>query len=55
MTNIIAVFGAITLASGATAAWRIGQRVPPADLIAVARATGSPRACVGFIQFCLKS
>jgi hypothetical protein len=52
--DVLAEFGAIALAIGVAAAWSIGQRVPARAVIDVARATGSPRACLGFIQFCLQ-
>jgi hypothetical protein len=48
---LIAVAGVIT---GGTMVWRVSQHVSPRDVLMVARATGSARACVGFILFCLR-
>ena len=45
----------MVLAVGSLSLWRIGQSVPPRDVFVVAKVTGSPRACLGFIQFCLES
>ena len=47
--------GLLALAAAAVIVWRIGQRVPLGDLVAIARVTGSPRACLGFILFCLRA
>ena len=43
----------VVMTVGATA-WHVSQRVSPRDLMMVARATGSARACIGFILFCLR-
>ena len=54
MMDLLAEFAVIALAISAVSVWRIGQRVPARALVDVARATGSPRACLGFLQFCLQ-
>jgi hypothetical protein len=48
---LIAVAGVMIV--GATV-WHITQCLSPQDLLMVARATGSARACVGYILFCLR-
>ena len=48
---LLAVAGVMTI--GATV-WHVGQRLSLRDLLMVARATGSARACVGYILFCLR-
>lgn len=50
--NILMLCGAAVLTTSTVAAWQVGKRVPTRDLIAVAQATGSPRACLDFICFC---
>ena len=52
--NILVLCGAAAIATSTVAAWQVGKRVPTRDLLAVAQATGSPRACLGFISFCLQ-
>lgn len=52
--GILAVVGVLAVAAGTATVWRIGHDVPPRDLIAVARATHSPRACLGFVRFCAR-
>jgi hypothetical protein len=51
MMGLIAVAGVMT--AGVTI-WRVTQRLSWQDLLMVTRATGSARACVGYILFCLR-
>jgi hypothetical protein len=47
----------IVVAGGMTAGvmvWRVRQSLSWQDVLMVARATGSARACVGYILFCLQ-
>jgi hypothetical protein len=48
---LIAVAGVMIVAA---TVWHVTQRLSPLDLLMVARATGSARACVGYILFCLR-
>ena len=51
MIGLIAIAGVMT--AGVTV-WCVTQRVSWQDMLMVARATGSARACVGYILFCLR-
>jgi hypothetical protein len=51
--DILPVVCVITAGATLATIWRVGHRVSLRDLAMVARATRSPRACVGFIRFCL--
>ena len=50
--EILAVVGFITVTAAGVAIRHVGRSVALRDLAMVARATRSPRACVGFIRFC---
>ena len=50
MMGLIALAGVMT--AGVTV-WRVTQRLSWQDVLMVARATDSARACVGYILFCL--
>ena len=51
MMVLIVVAGVMT--AGVTV-WHVTQRLSWQDVLMVARATGSTRACVGYILFCLR-
>jgi len=53
--DILPVVGVITVGGTVATIWRVGHRVSPRDLAMVAYATRSPRACLGFIRFCLSN
>ena len=48
---MVLIFGTMSLIG---TVWLVGQCVPPRDLMMVARATHSPRACLEFVWFCTK-
>jgi hypothetical protein len=50
--DIVPVVGIMSAAAIVATIWRVGHRVSLRDLMIVARATRSPRACIGFILFC---
>jgi hypothetical protein len=45
----------LTVALTGVAIWRAGHGVTLRDVEMVARATGSPRACFGYLRFCARS
>ena len=51
----LAAAGAITVTIAGAVLWRAGHGVSLRDLGMVARATGSPRACLGYLRFCARS
>ena len=51
MMELIAVAGVMT--AGVTV-WRVTQCLSWQDVLTVARATGSARACGGYVLFCLR-
>ena len=48
---LVLIFGTTALLA---TAWLVGQCVSLRDLMMVARATGSPRACLEYVWFCTK-
>ena len=52
---LIATAAVISVTSAGTLIWGIGRSVSPRDVLMVARATGSVRACIGYILFCMRS
>ncbi|MFT4039076.1 MAG: hypothetical protein QM692_12900 [Thermomicrobiales bacterium] len=53
--SVVMACEVLAASSGAVAAWQVGKRTPLRDLLMVAQATASPRACLGFVRFCLTS
>jgi hypothetical protein len=51
MMGLIAIAGVMT---AGVMVWRVTQRLSWQDLLMVTRATGSARACVGYVLFCLR-
>jgi len=51
---LIATIAVISATSVGGLLWRVCQSVSPRDVLMVARATGSVRACVGYILFCTR-
>jgi hypothetical protein len=53
--DILPVAGVITVGVTTATIWRVGHCVSLRDLAMVAYATRSPRACLGFIRFCMSN
>jgi len=51
---LIATIAVISATSVGGLLWRVCRSVSPRDVLMVARATGSVRACVGYILFCTR-
>jgi hypothetical protein len=51
----LAVVGVIVVGATLATIWRLGRRISLRDLAMVARATRSPRVCLGFIRFCVSN
>jgi hypothetical protein len=50
--GVLEVGVAVAVVGSSVALWRGFRHVGPRDLVMVARATGSPRACLHYLRFC---